>query len=107
MTPHLIGAAITFSVGILIAFLSYLFSSHTIKKKPEHYPSTTIIRQIIQVLYFVAVYFVGEKTELNIIYLLVGAALGITLPMFYFTNKLVKLNDSINKNNTKEGDNDG
>ena len=107
LTTDLIYAAVTFSLGTLIAFSGYLIASHTLRKKPELYASSTIIRQIVQVLYFVAVYFIGKKTDANIIYLLVGAASGITLPMFYFTKKLVKQNDATEKNQIKESDSNG
>lgn len=107
MTTDLIYAGVTFILGMLIAFLGYLSASHILRKKPELYTSSTVIRQIIQVLYFVAVYFISKRADVNIIYPLIGAASGITLPMFYFTKKLVRQNDATEKNHMKESDKNG
>lgn len=106
LKANLIGAAVTLALGILIAFLNYLLSAYMLKKHPQSYPSSMAVRQIVQVLYFVAVFFIGEKTPADVIYLLIGAAVGITLPMFYFTGKLVKLNDALNKER-RESESDG
>lgn len=106
MKANLIGAALTLALGILIAYLNYLLSAYMLKKHPQSYPSSMALRQIVQVLYFVAVFFVGEKSEADVVYLLIGAAVGITVPMFYFTSKLVKLNDALNKER-KESESDG
>ncbi|MBQ7799837.1 MAG: hypothetical protein IJ370_05035 [Oscillospiraceae bacterium] len=106
MKANLIGAALTLALGILIAYLNYLLSAYMLKKHPQSYPSSMALRQIVQVLYFVAVFFVGEKSEADVVYLLIGAAVGITVLMFYFTSKLVKLNDALNKER-KESESDG
>ena len=106
MKANLIGAALTLALGILIAYLNYLLSAYMLKKHPQSYPSSMALRQIVQVLYFVAVFFVGEKSKADVVYLLIGAAVGITVPMFYFTSKLVKLNDALNKER-KESESDG
>ena len=107
MKANLIGAVVTFALGLLIAYLGYRLSAYAIKKRPNLYPSATIFRQILQIVYFVAVYFLGEKLSTDVVYLLVGAAVGITLPMFYFTSKLVKLNDDLGKQRREESESDG
>ncbi|MBQ8868992.1 MAG: hypothetical protein IJ027_04670 [Oscillospiraceae bacterium] len=107
MKADLIGAAITLALGVLIAVGNYFLSAYMLKKRPEAYASTTVLRQMIQVLYLVAVLLIGEKTPADVIYLLIGAAVGITVPMFYFTGKLVKLNDALNKQRKKDGESDG
>jgi hypothetical protein len=107
LKADLIGAAITLALGVLIAVGNYFLSAYMLKKRPEAYAYTTVLRQIVQVLYLVAVLFIGEKTPADVIYLLIGAAVGITVPMFYFTGKLVKLNDALNKQRKKDGESDG
>ena len=54
-------------------------------------------------------YFVGTKTDFaDPTYLLVGAVLGMTLPMLYFTKQLLKVNESaLNSKKEKEDDIDG
>ncbi len=106
MKANLIGCAVVFAIGILLAYLGYRLCAYAIKKRPEYYPFATVFRQILQILYFVAVYFLGEKSGADVVYLLVGAAVGITLPMFYFTSKLVKLNDDLTRER-RESESDG
>lgn len=102
---NFIGTAAAFALGLLIAYLGYRVSAYAIKNRPNLYPYTTVFRQILQILYFVAVYFLGDGSSADVLYLLVGAAVGITLPMFYFTSKLVKLNDDlIRERRESEGD---
>ena len=101
MNQDIIAAIITFALGFVIAGLNYLLSRAILKKCPEKYVFSTIIRQVIQILYIVAVYFVSTAIQFNSWYMLIGAVLGITVPMFFFTYKLVKLNQSTNSKETE------
>ena len=58
---------------------------------------TAVIRQVINVAYLAAVYFVSSAVLSSVVYPLVGAVVGLTVPMFIFTFKLVKKNDSAEK----------
>ena len=58
----------------------------------------SIVRQIINIGYLVGVYFVSSIVSVDLKYLLIGAALGITIPMFYFTNKLLKITNKTEEN---------
>ena len=50
----------------------------------------------MQVAYLAAVYFIGSEIQsVNLAYLLVGAVAGMTLPMFFFTKKLLLLNGTV------------
>ncbi|MBQ8766919.1 MAG: hypothetical protein IJZ16_08940 [Clostridia bacterium] len=106
MNENIVGAIITFVLGFAVAGLNFLLSRAILTKQPEKYAFSTILRQLIQILYIVAVYFVAEKTPWDMMYMLIGAVLGVTLPMFFFTQRLVKINDSMIKNR-KEGDENG
>lgn len=108
MNYNIIGAAVAALIGALVAFVNFLISKNILIKHPEKYAFTTVFRQIIQVVFLVIVYFVCNKTELDLLYLLTGAVLGMTLPMLYFTKKLVSVNEAVNKKTTvKEDDPDG
>ena len=52
---------------------------------------------MINVAYLAAVYFVSSAVLSSVVYPLVGAVVGLTVPMFIFTFKLVKKNDSAEK----------
>jgi len=98
----IIGAVLAFIVGGAVAYINYAVSKYLLKKNPDMYSGGQIIRQIIQVGYLVLLFTLGGYTPWDRMWLLVGGGLGITIPMFYFTYKLVKLNDK-----KKEDDKDG
>ena len=95
MNHDIIGAAVTATIGILVAFANYLISKRVLLKAPEKYSMITVVRQVLQVGYLVLVYFAGSFfTDADPVYLLVGAVLGMTLPMLLFTKKLLEVNRS-------------
>lgn len=105
MIENVIGAVIAAAVGFLIAFINYAFSKRMLLKAPEKYSATFVARQILQVAYLVLVYFIGSKTQIaDLAYLLVGAVAGMTIPMFFFTKKLVSLNDTMKTKKTEKED---
>ncbi len=96
MFSDIIGAVVTATVGFLIAFLNYIFSKKVLLKTPDKYSASFVVRQILQVAYLVLVYYIGSKTQIaDLIYLLVGAVVGMTVPMFFFTKKLLSLNNAM------------
>lgn len=110
MDNDIIGAAIAVAIGLFVAFVNYLISKKILIKAPEKYSLITVVRTVIQVAFLALVYFVGTKTGIaDPVYLLVGAVLGMTVPMFFFTKKLLAVNDSLTRNtkNEKEDANGG
>lgn len=106
MIANIIGAVIAAAVGLLIAVANYIFSKKVLLKAPEKYSGSFVIRQILQVAYLVLVYFVGSKTQIaDLAYLLVGAVAGMTVPMFFFTKKLLLLNETVKTKKTEKEDN--
>ena len=108
MNENIVGAIIAFAFGVVIAFLNFLLSKAILTKQPEKYAFSTIIRQATQVLYLVAVFFISDYTPWDSWYMLIGAVLGVSVPMIYFTHKLLQLNQSAPpKDNKKEGEDNG
>lgn len=95
--------------GLLVAFVNYLFSKKVLIKAPQKYSLITVARQILQVGFLAIVYLIGTKTELaDPVYLLVGAVIGMTVPMIFFTKKLLLVNDSVSTSKIeKEAETDG
>lgn len=91
-----LGAAAAFAVGLLISALNYLISKYVLKHHADKFSIVGALRQVIQVAFIVALYFISDYMPFNKWYILIGGVLGITIPMFYFTFKLIKTN--------KEGD---
>ncbi len=105
MIANIIGSVIAAAIGFLIAFANYIFSKKVLINTPEKYSSTIVVRQILQVAFLVIVYFIGTKTQIaDLAYLLIGAAVGMTVPMFFFTKKLLSFNDATKTNKTKKED---
>ncbi len=105
MNANIIGAVAATLVGFLIAFINYFFSKMVLLKAPDKFSLVTVARQVLQVGFLVIVYFIGTKIqEVNTIYLLVGAVLGMTVPMIYFTKKLLSINGSFNKKRERKED---
>lgn len=94
MHTNIVGAILAFGIGVLIAVVNYMFSRRVLLKRPSQYAIMQIVRQWIQIAYLLILYIAGKYTPWDSIWLLVGGCLGITLPMFWFTYRLVKLNDS-------------
>lgn len=109
MNHNIIGALITAAVGVLVAFANYLLSKKILTKAPEKYSLITVARQIFQIGFLIIAYFVGTKIEsVDLTYILVGAVVGMTLPMIYFTKKLLTVNELTAKDKKeKEGETDG
>jgi ABC-type maltose transport system permease subunit len=98
MNSNIIGVVVAIIVGFLIALINYFLSKMVLLKAPEKYSLVTVVRQVLQICFLVIVYFIGDKIqEVNTIALLVGAVLGMTLPMICFTKKLLSLNQNLNK----------
>ena len=107
MNENIVGAIFSFALGIVVAYLNFLLSKAILTKQPEKYAISTVLRQVIQIIYIVAVYFVSTVAPWDMWYMLIGAVLGVTIPMIYFTHKLIKINDSMIKKDKKEGEDNG
>ncbi|MBR6514950.1 MAG: hypothetical protein IKT46_08985 [Clostridia bacterium] len=99
---NIVGAVIAFALGAVVAYINYAVSKYLLKTRPDMYSGGQIVRSVIQIGYIVLVYTLGGYTPWNPIWLTVGGCLGITVPMFYFTYRLVRYND-----NKKEDEKDG
>ena len=106
MTADVIGIIVCFGAGFVIALVNYFLSRYILLKCPQRYASAAVMRQLLQIVFLVAVYFACEALFLNVWYPLIAAVLGMTVPMVYFTKKLLTLNESL-KNQKKEAENDG
>lgn len=105
MNANIIGVAVAIIIGFLVAFINYFLSKTVLEKASEKYSLITVVRQVLQIGFLVIVYFVGDKIEaVNTIYLLVGAVVGMTIPMICFTRKLLSINQNISKKESRRED---
>lgn len=87
--------------GVLISLLNYFISKAMLVHKPDLYAVSTVLRQALSVGFLVGCYFIGENTCLSTIPLLIGAAVGVTVPSFLLMYRLMKLNQRSRGENTK------
>ena len=95
MAHNIIGAAVCALAGFFIAYGNYLLSRKILETHPEKFALATVARQLIQVGYLIAVYFIGSGLPVSLAFLLTGAVAGMTAPMLFFTKKLVAFNDGL------------
>ncbi len=100
MTENIISALLAFLLGVGIAFVNYRISKSVLKTKPKNFASIGLVRQAIEILVLVIVYIIG-KQFVDVLFPLIGAVLGMTVPMFFFTKRLLSLVDTAQEN--KEG----
>ncbi len=98
------GALATFVGGVLLATAGYAFSRYLLQRHANYYAVGQVVKQLVQIGYVLAVYALAGYTPWDGMWMLLGGCLGITLPMLWFTYRLVKLNDS---SQGKEDERDG
>lgn len=104
MHSNVFGAVLAFLAGAGLAAAGYGLSRRVLKKNAGKYVAAQMAKQVIQVLFLVGLFVLGGRTPWDRSWLLVGGALGLTLPMVWFTYKLVRLNDAPPE---REDSNDG
>ncbi len=108
MAHNIIGAFICALAGFFVAYGNYLLSRKILETHPEKFAVATVARQILQVGYLIAVYFVGSGLPVSLAFLLTGAVVGMTVPMLFFTKKLVAFNEGLaSKEKSGEEDENG
>lgn len=109
MNHNITGAVLAAAAGFIVAFVNYLISKTVLIKAPEKYSLITVARQILQIGFLAVVYLFATKIQLaEPAYPLVGAVVGMTVPMLFFTKKLLEINGSrITDKKEKEADSDG
>ncbi len=90
MEHWLVGALLAALAGVLISAGNYALSRRIMEKKPGLLAAMSIPRQLVNVVYFVALYLLSSVTPWGVAELLIGGAVGLTGAMFYFTGKLLK-----------------
>ena len=90
---NVLGAAAAFVCGGAVAYGNYALTKRMLLKKQgaKSLSGVSALRQVINVAYLVLVSLLAKKLPLSMAWLLIGAVLGLTIPMFLFTARLAKL----------------
>lgn len=97
MQSPIVGAVLTFLGGAGIALLNARLSSKAAEKGAAEFSRLSRLRQIFNIGYIVLVFLLSRVLPWDMMPLLIGAALGLTIPSFYFTWRLIKENEAKRK----------
>lgn len=111
MDAPLVGGLLAFLGGCAVSALNFAINLRALKKHPDRLASLSVVRQIISVAYLAAAYFLGKVLPWGYAPLLIGAAIGLTVPSVLLSLRLAKINDSLSElvapeeeNPTEEGE---
>ncbi|MCQ2405866.1 MAG: hypothetical protein MJ067_01440 [Oscillospiraceae bacterium] len=79
-----------FIVGAVLSYVNYRISRLLLSRSKNSLAALSMLRQLISIAYLVILFVFGRSFAPNLYMLLIGGALGITLPSFYLTMRLVK-----------------
>lgn len=101
---NLIGAVIAVLAGAVIAWINYRLTAKATDNRSRLYSVVPVLRQLLNVGFLAAVYLIAPLTPWDRIWLLAGAVIGLTVPMFVFTFLLLH---KVNNDNTQSGSKGG
>ena len=85
METKYIAALAAFLGGAVISLINALITAKQVKSEKESYGSASIFRQVLSLVYLAGTYFIIRKLEIEPIFPLMGAAVGLTIPAILFT----------------------
>ncbi len=80
---------IAFLGGTGLSVIGYFAAVKMLKKNDKMYPALSIVRQLAGIIYLTTLFLVCRASE-NLNYLLIGGALGVTIPSILLSLKLAK-----------------
>ncbi|MBE6575949.1 MAG: hypothetical protein E7654_06750 [Ruminococcaceae bacterium] len=90
MPNSLVGMFAAFLIGAALSYVNYLLTAKAAKASSGQLAGVSLLRQLINIGYLALVFFLAPYTPWDRIWMLVGAVLGVTLPMFLFTFLLLR-----------------
>ena len=105
----MLGGIICALAGGLIAYGNYSLTKRAALSGSRNLTALSVLRLLISAGYLTAVYFLAPLTPWSRIPMLVGAVVGLTVPMFILTARLIGKLDREKKEQEqgKGGDEDG
>ncbi len=95
MDAPIVGGVLAFLGGCAVSLLNYWINLRTLKKRPAALASMSIVREILSIIYLVAAYRLAGVLPWGHVPLLIGAAVGLTVPSIALAGRLAKLNDAL------------
>ena len=91
----IIGGLLAFLVGCGVAYVNYRINLYTLRKRPNLLATLSGVRQFLNVACLAAAYILGKTLPWGRVPLLVGAAVGLTVPSVLLSLRLAKKNDAL------------
>lgn len=110
MNQSIIGCILAALVGGIIAWINARLTAKAASAGTTTLSVVPVVRMLLSVGYLALVYFVSPYLPWDRIWMLAGACVGLTIPMFFFTFRLLKKltptdrASAQNSNNQKGGD---
>lgn len=104
MTSPIVGGLLAFLVGGAVSALNYRLNLLVLRNKPAQLANMSFVRQILSVACLVAAFLLGKVLPWGQVPTLIGAALGLTVPAFFFAFRLAKLNDAASEKADKSSE---
>lgn len=105
METQIVGGLLAFLGGVAISILNYCINRWTLKNKPDALAAMSVVRQLLNLVYLFAVFFLRNVLPWDIAWLLIGAALGLTVPSILLSVWLARQStsgDPMQENETTE-----
>ncbi len=90
MSSNYIAAMIAFLGGSVIALINALIMAKQVKSESQSLSVTYIIRQVLSFAYLAGTYFLSRKLNFDVLWPLIGAAAGLTIPSVIFAFTIAK-----------------
>ena len=90
MSSPMIGGLLVCALGVLLAFGNDAMTRAVCKRKPSLLVPFFAARQIVNIAYLAALYFLSPALPWGATPLLVGGALGVTVPSVFLASRLAK-----------------
>ncbi len=90
MTEYIVGGVISLVFGAALSSANYLVARRLLRKNNDRIAVSSILRQTLNIAYLVAIYFLSNVLPWPLEAMLVGGALGVTVPSFFFAARLAR-----------------
>ncbi len=95
MEAPLVGGVLAFLFGAAISAVNYAINRTALKKRPELLASMSVVRQALNIGALAAAFFLARVLPWGTTPLLVGTAVGLTVPSVLLSMRLAKENDAL------------
>ena len=94
MDSPVVGGLLAFLFGAAVSVLNYWINRRTLQNNPAMLANMAVVRQILSVGCLVAVFLLAKVLPWDYVPLLIGVAVGLTVPAILLSFRLARLNDA-------------